>query len=183
MKSGASTSEMPKEVEKLVRETVSRIQTNGGRVVGVIGFSQGTKVVAGLLRGAQIRRETGARGEEWLGAFRFGLSVCGSYPPPLVPGAVGRLPEVVRRDEGERERLWGEKIQAPVLHVQGEQDEWKWAGDGLIEGCFEVAEGKSVVERWDMGHHYPTRVEESERMRDWLVEQLRKVDEAGQAAA
>jgi hypothetical protein len=35
-----------------------------------------------------------------------------------------------------------------------------------------------VVENWDMGHHYPSRPEESERMHDWLVEQLRVLDGA-----
>ncbi|KAJ4361666.1 hypothetical protein N0V95_001650 [Ascochyta clinopodiicola] len=177
MKSGTSTSALSKEVERLVRDTVARITTNGGRVVGLIGFSQGTKVVAGLLRAAHVRRQTGARGEEWLDSFRFALCVCGSYPPPLVPGCVEKLPEFQARSEAEREALLAEKIDAPVLHVQGEQDEWKWAADGLIAGHFEVKEGGSVVEKWDMGHHYPQRPEESERIGEWLIEQLKKVDE------
>ncbi|KZM24831.1 uncharacterized protein EKO05_0003482 [Ascochyta rabiei] len=177
MKSGASTSALSKEVERLVRDAVGRIATNGGRVVGLIGFSQGTKVVAGLLRAAHVRRQIGARGEDWLESFRFALCVCASYPPPLVPGCVQKMPEFVARSEEEREKLLKENIVAPVLHVQGEQDEWKWAGDGLIEGHFEVADGMSIVERWDMGHHYPHKPEESERMKDWLVEQLKRVDD------
>lgn len=182
MKSGTSTSEMSKEVERLVRDTVNRINTNGGRVVGLIGFSQGTKVVAGLLRGSQIRRELGARGEDWLGSFHFALSVCGSYPPPLLPPGVLKLPELASRSDEEKEKMLSEKIRAPVLHVQGEQDEWKWAGDGLIEGNYEVGEGKSTVLTWDMGHHYPQKPEESEKMKDWLVEQLRVLDGGKEAA-
>ena len=182
MKSGTSTFEMSKEVERLVRDAVQRVNTNGGRVVGLIGFSQGTKVVAGLLRGAQIRREVGARGEDWLQAFRFALSVCGSYPPPLIPPSIFKLPEFASKSDEEKGMLLGEKIQAPVLHVQGEQDEWKWAGDGLISGNYEVGEGKSVVEQWDMGHHYPQKPEESEQMKDWLVEQLRILDGGKEAA-
>lgn len=173
MKAGTSTSEMSKEVEKLVREAVQKVNSNGGRVVGLVGFSQGTKVVAGLLRGAQIRREIGARGEEWLDSFHFALSVCASYAPPLLPPGVLKLPEWQAKSEEEKEKLKGEKIKAPVLHVMGEQDEWKWAGDGLIEGHFEVGEGKSEVETWQMGHHYPQKPEESEHMKDWLVGQLR----------
>ncbi|KAJ4399541.1 hypothetical protein N0V91_009366 [Didymella pomorum] len=182
MKAGTSTSEMSKEVERLVRSAVQRITTNGGRVVGLIGFSQGTKVVAGLLRASQIRREIGARGEDWLAGFHFALSVCGSYPPPLLPPGVLKLPELASKSEGEKDGLLSEKITAPVLHVQGLQDEWIWASDGLIQGHYDVGEGKSVVEKWDMGHHYPQRPEESEKMRDWLVEQLRVLDDAGKEA-
>ena len=176
MKAGASTSAMSKEVERLVRDAVSRINTNGGRVVGLIGFSQGTKVVAGLLRASQIRREVGARGEDWLGSFHLALSVCGSYPPPLLPPGVLKLPELAGKSDEEKERLLSEKITSPVLHVQGQQDEWKWASDGLIREHYDVGEGKSVVEQWDMGHHYPQRPEESEKMKDWLVEQLTVLD-------
>ncbi|KAJ4993853.1 oxidoreductase [Stagonosporopsis vannaccii] len=176
MKEGTSTGELSKEVEKLVREAVQRVNSNGGRVVGLVGFSQGTKVVAGLLRGAQIRRELGARGEEWLDSFHFALSVCASYAPPLLPQGVLKLPEYVGKSDEEKEMVLKEKIKMPVLHVLGAQDEWKWAGDGLIGGHFEVGEGMSVVETWEMGHHYPQRPEESEQMRDWLVEQLRVLD-------
>lgn len=183
MKAGTSTSEMSKEVEKLVREAVQRVASNGGRVVGLVGFSQGTKVVAGLLRGAQIRRQVGARGEEWLDHFRFALNVCPSYSPPLLPQSVLKLPEFQGKSEEEQEALKQEKIKASVLHVLGEQDEWKWAGDGLISGHFEVGEGKSVVETWQMGHHYPQKPEESEQMKAWLVEQLRLLDGGKEAAA
>ncbi|KAF3036332.1 hypothetical protein E8E12_006576 [Didymella heteroderae] len=177
MKAGTSTGELSKEVERVVRDAVQRVNTSGGRVVGLVGFSQGAKVVAGLLRGAQIRRQLGARGEDWLGSFHFALSVCGSYPPPLLPPSVLKVPELAGKSDEEKERLLSDKIAAPVLHVQGLQDEWKWASDGLISGHFEVGEGKSVVEQWDMGHHYPQKPEESERMKDWLVEQLRILDE------
>lgn len=182
MKAGTSTSSMSKEVERLVRDTVNRINTNGGRVVGLIGFSQGTKVVAGLLRGAQIRRKLGARGEDWLTNLHFALSVCGSYPPPLLPPSVLKLPEFSSKAEEEKDELLNEKIKAPVLHIQGEQDEWRWAGEGLIAEHYEVGEGKSVTERWNMGHHYPQKPEESDMMKDWLVEQLEKMNGAQGAA-
>lgn len=178
MKAGTSTSQMSKEVERLVRDAVQRINTNGGRVVGLIGFSQGTKIVAGLLRASQIRRELGSRGEDYLASFHFALSVCESYPPPLLPPSALKLPEFASKSDEEKETLLGAKITIPVLHIQGEQDEWKWAGDGMIGDHYEVGEGKSVVESWVMGHHYPQRLEESEMMRVWLVEQLRVLDGA-----
>jgi predicted esterase len=183
MKTGTSTSEMSKDVERLVRDTVQRIHTNGGRVVGLIGFSQGTKVVAGLLRASQIRKELGSKGEDWLASFQFALSVCESYPPPLLPPSLLKLPELAGKNDEEKGELLSKKIAVPVLHIMGEQDEWKWAGEALISGHYEIGEGKSVVENWDMGHHYPSRPEESERMHDWLVQQLRVLDGAKEASS
>ncbi|KAF1360822.1 hypothetical protein EJ07DRAFT_154745 [Lizonia empirigonia] len=182
MQNGPSTSSLSPETERLIRTTIHRITSTGGRVVGLIGFSQGTKVVAGLLRGSQIRRALGARGEDWLAGLRFAVCVCGSYPPPLVPQGVLRVPEFVGRSEAERAALLGERIVAPTLHVLGAQDEWLWVGEALVAGHFEVGEGKSVVETWDMGHHYPQRPEESERIKEWLVEQLGIVEGEQRAA-
>ncbi|KAH8586222.1 hypothetical protein B0O99DRAFT_644931 [Bisporella sp. PMI_857] len=176
MKAKTLSSELPSEVESLVRETVSRITTSGGRVVGAIGFSQGTRVVAGLLRGVQIKARTGARSEDWMASFAFGLCVCGSHPLPLVPAGVLGCPEVVALGDVKRDEVLQEKIAMPMLHVQGSRDVGKSMEDELIQVHFEVANGCSEVVEWDMGHHYPMRVKESEKMRDWLVCQLERVD-------
>jgi predicted esterase len=177
MKRGEASSAMPAEVESVIRSQVSEVLASGSKVVGVIGFSQGTRVVAGLLKGAEIRNavvercgEAKAAGEsEWLGGLRFGVSVCGSYPPPLIPESAKKLLELL--PEGDREDVEKRKIEIPTLHIQGKQDEWEWAGELLIEGAYEVGEGKSEVVRFDMGHHYPVSVEENERIRDWVLEQ------------
>lgn len=165
MKRGEASSTMPPEVESLIRDQITSVQSSGGRVVGLIGFSQGTRVVAGLLRGSEIVREKGAGVKEceWLSGLQFAVSVCGSYPPPLVPGCARELVG------GEEEAVSGVKVRVPTLHVQGKQDEWEWAGKLLIEGCYEVGEGMSEVERCEMGHHYPVSVQENERIRDWMV--------------
>ncbi|KAF1832191.1 hypothetical protein BDW02DRAFT_503565 [Decorospora gaudefroyi] len=163
MRSGTSTSDMAPEVEKLVRDAVYKIRGQGGRVVGLIGFSQGTKIVAGLLAASQALMgklaATGtATGSDWC-AFAFGISICGSYAPPLFP------PSIL----GSGTALSGEKIRIPCLHVQGLQDQWKWAGQGLIEGWYLVGEGGSVVKEWDMGHFYPVRGEENEEIGRWVL--------------
>jgi hypothetical protein len=162
MKTGEASSSMPLEVETLIRDTVLDVQRKGGRVVGVLGFSQGTRVVAGLLRGCEIVAAKGAD-EQWLAGLRFGVSVCGSYPPPLVPPCAAKLVD------GAEEAVLGQKIRMPTLHLQGKQDEWEWAGKLLIEGYYEVGEGMSEVVEYDMGHHYPVNVEENERVRDWML--------------
>ncbi|KAH7382264.1 serine hydrolase FSH [Pyrenochaeta sp. MPI-SDFR-AT-0127] len=182
MKRGESTNAMAPEVEDLVRSTVRKVQSEGGKVVGLIGFSQGTKVVAGLLRGTQLRRALGndAGSElDWLD-FNFALSVCGSYPPPLIPQSVVKKLGSSARSADEQNALLLSKITIPTFHVQGTQDEWHWAGKGLIEGHYEVGKGGELVE-WDMGHHYPVPAEESERIRDWMVRQLQAVSGETQA--
>jgi hypothetical protein len=180
MKRGDSTDEMPGEVEEVVKEAVRRIRSQGGKVVGLIGFSQGTKVVAGLLKGTEIVRQMREKGDsveglEWCD-FSFGLSVCGSYPPPLFP------PSVVSAlsSSSTSSEMLKSKISSPAFHVQGLQDEWHWAGQGLIGNWYEVAEGKSEVRAWEMGHHYPVKPEESEEIGAWMVEQLKGREAAAQ---
>ncbi|KAH7392121.1 citrinin biosynthesis oxidoreductase-like protein CtnB [Phaeosphaeria sp. MPI-PUGE-AT-0046c] len=168
MRSGTSTSLLPPEVEAQLRTRIQSVRGCGGRVIGLIGFSQGTKVVAGLLRASELRKELGLLEEDWCD-FEFGVSVCGSYPPPLVPGWVGqRL--------GEGKEVGEEKIATPTFHVQGKQDEWLWAGNALIENYYEVGEGKSERVEWDMGHHYPVAQEDNEKMAEWMIGVLRKVE-------
>lgn len=178
MRTGDSTSALSPEVEALVRTTVQRIRAEGGRVVGLIGFSQGTKVVAGLLRGAEIRKvlgKQGGRDTEWCD-FSFGVSVCGSYPPPLLPPSITAAVQASSLSGDEQTALLARKIAVPTFHVIGKADEWNWAGRGLIKGHFEVADGKSEVVEWDMGHHYPVKPEESEKIGKWMLEELGKVE-------
>ncbi|KAF1919105.1 hypothetical protein BDU57DRAFT_443527 [Ampelomyces quisqualis] len=172
MRNGSSTHLLPPQVEALVRAAVTRIRAAGSYVIGLVGFSQGTKVVAGLLRAAEMCREYGLRGEDvdWCD-FAFGVSVCSSYPPGLVPGSVlDRVPAL------EREKAWERKISSPAFLVQGSRDEWNWAGKGLVGRHYEVGEGKGVLVEWDMGHHYPVQAEESERIAEWMKEVLKTVE-------
>lgn len=164
---------MPPEVESVIREEVQKIQAEGSKVVGLIGFSQGTRVVAGLLKGAEIVNKVGGGGKknnstDWLSSIAFGISVCGSYPPPLIPASASAL--LSELPPAERQAIEESKIEIPTLHAQGKQDEWAWAGKLLIDGVYEVEEGKSVVLELEMGHHYPVQAENSERIRDWAVD-------------
>lgn len=166
MRTSASTSSMPTEVETLIRSTVQRIRSSGGRVIGLIGFSQGTKLVAGLLRASELRRQHGIAAEDWCD-FSFGVSVCGSYPPPLFPQSVKKL-----LPEGEEPLE--KKIAAPTFHALGKADEWMWAGELLIERHFEEGEGKSEVGVFEeMGHHYPSQ-EDCDRIGEWVVRMVEK---------
>jgi hypothetical protein len=184
MKAGNSTNAMPAEIEDLVRTTVQRINSTGGKVVGLIGFSQGTKVVAGLLQGCQIRRALAEKGIDVSQLahldFEFGLSVCGSYPPPLIPPSASAALDAAVSSFGmsveERKELIEGKIRLPAFHVQGLQDEWNWAGQGLVDGWYEVGEGMSVVRHWEQGHLYPVKPEESQEIGEWMLGVLGRGD-------
>lgn len=65
-------------VERVLR--LIQEQGEGGEWVGVMGFSQGTRVVAGLLQDQQRRAELGIPGVEGV-RFRFGVLCMGSYAP------------------------------------------------------------------------------------------------------
>lgn len=175
MKAGEASGSLPPEVSSLIQATARAVRARGSRVAGLIGFSQGTRVVAGLLKGMEIVRVLKGEGvdvaelEGWLD-FGFALSVCGSYPPPLVPREVVEAMRGAGWSEERVKEMGMGKIGVPVLHVQGRTDEWAWAGKLLIEHCYEVGEGRSEVLEADMGHHYPTRTEETEKLRDWVLE-------------
>ncbi|OAL52912.1 hypothetical protein IQ07DRAFT_584918 [Pyrenochaeta sp. DS3sAY3a] len=181
MKRGESSSAMAAEVETIVRDAVYRVRAAGSHVVGLIGFSQGTKVVAGLLRGSEIRRALVARGEtvgddtDWCD-FDIALSVCASYPPPLIPPSVSAQLKASSLSEEQQTALVSAKITTPVFHVQGLQDEWKWAGENLIKAHYETGSGEAELVEWEMGHHYPVPAEDSERIRDWILRVLGKAE-------
>lgn len=179
MRLGHATNILSAEVEDLIHSSISRIHSSGGKVVGLIGFSQGTKVVAGLLRGLEIRRTLGAAAEDvgdWLDSLVFGVSICGSYAPPLIPESIANALEKSRLSEQEKKAYLEKKIEIPTFHVQGKSDEWNWAGSGLIDGHYEVGEGKSVRVEWDMGHHYPVTPEENESIGAWMVDTWQKAE-------
>ncbi|KAL5116851.1 hypothetical protein ACEQ8H_005203 [Pleosporales sp. CAS-2024a] len=176
MRRGDSTSLLAPPVEALIKATIERVRAQPqGRVVGLIGFSQGTKIVAGLLRAAELRARFAMQDQEdeWCD-FRFALSVCGSYPPGLFPQSIARkLPRgTTWLDDG--------KIQTPTFHVQGKQDEWMWAGQALIDKHYEVGDGHSQVVEWDMGHHYPVLPEQSEIIATWMIGMLKRSEGEGE---
>ncbi|KAL5380845.1 hypothetical protein PMIN06_005125 [Paraphaeosphaeria minitans] len=169
------------EVYSLIEAAVARARRKGSNVVGVIGFSQGTRVVAGLLKASQIQRVLAKEGEgeglEWLADIRFGLSVCSSFPPALVPAAVLEAVENSGRDEDRKKALLKEKVLLPALHILGNQDEWAWAGKLLIGNAYEtdvepkgeVEKGKNGVYEFAMGHHYPVQPEDTEKVANWVL--------------
>lgn len=141
-------------------------------MVGLIGFSQGTRVVSGLLKCAEIVKELKAKGEpvdelDWCD-WNFGLIICGSFPPPLLAQSVTSALKDSKMSEAEQEKSLEKKISIPTFHVIGKQDEYRWSADMLVERCYEVAEGKSTVRELDIGHHYPVEQQDTDEMAAWM---------------
>jgi predicted esterase len=64
-------------------------QGEGGEWVGCMGFSQGTRIVGGLLLRQQVRRQLGFGKEEGEVEFKFGVLCMGSFAP-MVSDLTGR---------------------------------------------------------------------------------------------
>jgi len=68
-------------IERVLR--MIREKGEGGEWVGCMGFSQGTRIVGGLLLHQQKRREMGFQREEGEVEFKFGVLCMGSFAPML----------------------------------------------------------------------------------------------------
>ncbi|RDW95374.1 hypothetical protein BP5796_01137 [Coleophoma crateriformis] len=134
----------PPETRDLLNRTMeNQIKTTGMPFVGVLGFSQGTKIAAGLLQQQEwdvaAEKDQGVtNGARQATDFKFGVFLMGA-PPPLAP----RLPV----------SQMTQKISIPSVHVVGLQDaiiEWTRS---LCADHFEQ-DSVSLLEL-NAGHHLP----------------------------
>ncbi|KAI9751184.1 MAG: hypothetical protein M4579_006163 [Chaenotheca gracillima] len=126
-------------------------QPGSERFVGLLGFSQGTRVVAGVLRAQQ-------RGALKLGGrrpvqFRFGVLCMGGgracFPMELVSPTAPAAKVVDREDA---------LIQMPTLHVHGLTDPIYPKSKELVVQFF--APQSATVLEVDAGHHLPRRTQD-----------------------
>ncbi|PVH99759.1 hypothetical protein DM02DRAFT_493913, partial [Periconia macrospinosa] len=177
MRTGTSANVLAPEVEKLVRDAVDEVRGKGGKVVGLVGFSQGSRVLAGLLKAKEIK-DTLRDSFSYLRDIDFALVVCGSFPPPLLPSSLipyldtpSSLSSANAATPGTgvppTSPIYETKIQTPTLHVQGKLDEWEWAGQMMITRCYDAE--RSEVLKLDIGHHYPVKPEDSQKVVAWVL--------------
>jgi hypothetical protein len=76
-------------IERVLR--LIREKGPGGEWVGCMGFSQGTRIVGGLLLHQQRRKEMGFKNEEGGIDFKFGVLCMGSFGP-MLSDLTGRKP-------------------------------------------------------------------------------------------
>ena len=141
-------------VEGGLEECVARELGGEGweRVVGVMGFSQGARLVAGLLLRQELLRK---QGRESKTKFKFGIMVGGPYPPIS-------LFEEGDVDVGDYELL--RKI--PTVHAWGKDDHVKSGCVAMQEMC----EGDECFQmEFDGGHHMPLKDVEAKDLCDLIM--------------
>jgi len=139
----------PKETIEIIKTAIKERQKKAG-VVGVMGFSQGAKLAAGLLMEQQLREK---RGEgEGLGAeFKFGVFFNSTSPP-----YAKELPE-------------NELITVPSVHVVGTSDPWRKSSTELYEVYFDKQAGKKF--ELDINHRLPSSQDDT----DMIVAEIRRM--------
>jgi predicted esterase len=127
--------EKPDKTRNLLLDCFEKQRKKDGRgFVGVLGFSQGARVAAGLLLEQQLRTPRVGTGE----GLRFGIFMNGTCPP-LVSGF------------SDLERM--ERIVLSTLSIIGTQDPWREDGRRLYsEHC---DKDQAVLLEFDIGHRVP----------------------------
>ena len=137
-----------KRVRQVLREVII---TDGGKFVGVLGFSQGGRLTAGLLTDLENKEDT------QLPKWEFGVCLCASYPPYSLEWArklaAGQEWKGESDGHGEiREPEADEIIHIPSVHVRGTDDPHLEKGRRLVK--FFDEEIMTGLE-FTMGHHMP----------------------------
>jgi len=146
--------------QKKVRDVIRKVvQETGGDFVGLLGFSQGTRLVAGLLADQQEGTAVGL--PEW----RFGVCICGSYPPLSL--SASRRPPGPAEHAAMQCEVWDppaeHSIHAPSVHVRGLLDKNLPRGRGLAN--YFVQEKREEME-FTMGHNLPGAADDKTSEKD-----------------
>jgi predicted esterase len=139
-------SNLPEETKTLITTVCKETE-----FVGVLGFSQGAKLAAGLLLEQQVRGRKG---------FRFGVLLMG-VSPPLVSGL------------SDEQRAT--KIAVPSVVVLGKEDPWRNEGRRLYDEFWET--GKANLLELEIGHRLPDLEAENKMVVDEILRLYRETGE------
>lgn len=133
---------------QVIKEAIAK---DGGEFVGVLGFSQGGRMTAGLLADLQGGEEGG------LPRWRFGVCLCASYPPLSMEWARKEARGEVWKGKSDwhgevREVGKEEIIHVRSVHVRGTLDKHCEKGRRLVK-YFD--KGMVADMEFVMGHHLP----------------------------
>ncbi len=129
------------------------MEENGGRssFVGVMGFSQGARLAAGLVLRQQLEiREMGF--SKW--GFRFGVVIGGPFPPFAL----------VDEDWELDYTLMG---QVPTVHAWGRRDQVRQGAKELADVCDGA---NTFVMDFEGGHHLPLTDHEADELCGLIVD-------------
>lgn len=148
--------------EELVRTTLQRElkKEDGAPFVGVLGFSQGTRIATGLL---QEQEHTQAVAPH----LCFGVLLNGSYPPlrqSSNPSTI--LPRFTDSAPGPWIPEHEACVHLPSVHVHGRTDNFRGRSK-LLERCYDPS--TATVMEFDNGHHLPTSDEDTKKIAAEIV--------------
>lgn len=143
----------------------------GGPFVGVMGFSQGARVAAGLLHEAQDRQKGDDDDDGGLkkGGLRFGVLMNGSYPPlrqSSSPSSTSTLPRLSEHTQREWNDQHEAVIHTPSIHVHGSRDS-ALPLSKLLAKCFDPS--SATVLEYDNGHHLPVSDDDTKVIADHIL--------------
>ena len=135
--------ETPEKTKELIARLAQEQKMKDGRgFVGVLGFSQGAKLSAGLLLEQQL-----GKGIDWGEGLRFGV-LCNGTSPPLTSNL------------SEAERMG--RIAYPTLHLIGLEDPWREEGRKLkSKYCDET---QAVLLEFDVDHRLPIKDDDNNKV-------------------
>ena len=141
----------PEQDQMRVRQALKKaIKEDGGEFVGLVGFSQGARLTAGLLAD-----QVEGNAPEGIPLWKFGVMLCGSFPPLSI--SLARSPSAKPSqgvdEHGEtREPDQDEIIHVPSVLVRGTLDPHCEKGRRLVK-YFDPETANVLV--FKMGHHLP----------------------------
>jgi predicted esterase len=142
-----------KEVQVIDQIILEAMEENGGRdsFVGVMGFSQGARLAAGMLLRQQLElRHYGA--SKW--GFKFGVVIGGPFPP------IALNAEGIELD-------YSVLGQVPTVHAWGRDDPVRWGAKDMADACDSP---NTFVMDFAGGHHLPLVDEEAEELCGLIVD-------------
>jgi predicted esterase len=142
------TREELQEERDAVRQLLSghvRNDNGQGEVVGIMAFSQGTRVATGLMLDATLGLKV-----------KLAILICGTFPAlPIGPdGQSCRGQSAASTGQ----QYASKRLGIPSIHVQGTQDPWAAEGVRLRETYFDTE--MATVVKFNGGHRVPTQSKE-----------------------
>lgn len=139
-------------------------EDDGAPVVGLMGFSQGTRIGSGLLH---EQEQTGAVAP----SLCFGVFLNGNYPPVRESSNPSTLfPSIAELTQDESAREWKDQhegaIHLPSVHVHGRQD-YLLPRSQMLAKSFDPS--TSAVFEFENGHFLPTRDDDTQKIADAIV--------------
>jgi predicted esterase len=153
---GPETPERTKAI--LARSAKEQIAKDGRGFVGILGFSQGARMAAGLLLEHQL-----GKGIDWGVGLRFGV-LCNGITAPLTSH--------LSKEENALQ------VTIPTLHLVGLTDPWREESRKLRS--VHCQQEQTTLLEFDVGHRLPLLPQDNLKIAAWVRSMYRETSPIGQ---